>query len=95
MHDSRPLLPLSSDPNDLGTLTPAHFLVNNMIRPLPEVDVRDVPFNRLGQYQVLQKFSQLFLASVAKRIFEAAELTVQDQPERLPVKRRRPRYRER
>ncbi|XP_062711534.1 uncharacterized protein LOC134289564 [Aedes albopictus] len=37
--NSRPLLPLSSDPNDLGALTPAHFLVKNMIRPLPETDV--------------------------------------------------------
>ncbi|XP_062699493.1 uncharacterized protein LOC134284534 [Aedes albopictus] len=58
--NSRPLLPLSSDPNDLGTLTPAHFLVRNMIRPLPEVDIRNVPLNRLNQYEKLQKYSQNF-----------------------------------
>lgn len=56
--NSRPLLPLSSDPNDLGTLTPAHFLVRNMIRPLP--DIRNVPLNRLNQYEKLQKYSQNF-----------------------------------
>ncbi|XP_062703697.1 uncharacterized protein LOC134286142 [Aedes albopictus] len=58
--NSRPLLPLSSDPNDLGTLTPAHFLVRNMIRPLPEADIRNTPLNRLDQYQKLQKYSQTF-----------------------------------
>ncbi|XP_052561950.1 uncharacterized protein LOC120426986 [Culex pipiens pallens] len=58
--NSRPLTRLSEDPNDLSALTPAHFLVKNMIRPLPEPDVRDVPLNRLNQYQRIQAYSQRF-----------------------------------
>ncbi|XP_038106590.1 uncharacterized protein LOC119766223 [Culex quinquefasciatus] len=58
--NSRPLTRLSEDPNDLSALTPAHFLVKNMIRPLPEQDVRDVPLNRLNQYQRIQAYSQRF-----------------------------------
>ncbi|XP_058816806.1 uncharacterized protein LOC131680102 [Topomyia yanbarensis] len=55
-----PLTPLSDDPNDLSALTPAHFLVKNMIRPLPEPDIRNVPLNRLSQYQRIQAYSQRF-----------------------------------
>lgn len=58
--NSRPLMPLSDDPNDCRALTPSHFLVRNMIRPLPEPDVRNVPLNRLGQYERLQAYSQRF-----------------------------------
>lgn len=58
--NSRPLMPLSSDPNDFAALTPAHFLVQNMIRPLPETDVRNTPLNRLNQYEKLQKYAQSF-----------------------------------
>ncbi|XP_053682608.1 uncharacterized protein LOC128733054 [Sabethes cyaneus] len=58
--NSRPLTPLSEDPNDLSALTPAHFLVKNMIRPLPEPDIRNVPMNRLSQYQRVQAYSQRF-----------------------------------
>ncbi|GFV12310.1 integrase catalytic domain-containing protein [Trichonephila clavipes] len=34
--NSRPLSPLSSDPNDLNPLTPGHFLTNCAISSFPE-----------------------------------------------------------
>ncbi|XP_041765140.1 uncharacterized protein LOC121589934 [Anopheles merus] len=58
--NSRPLTPLSNDPNDLSALTPSHFLIKGMMRPPPETDIRDVPTNRLDQYQRLQKYAQHF-----------------------------------
>ncbi|XP_055614826.1 uncharacterized protein LOC129761144 [Toxorhynchites rutilus septentrionalis] len=58
--NSRPLQPLSSDHNDIAVLTPAHFLGRNINRSPLEVDVRDVPLNRLTQYQKLQKHVQNF-----------------------------------
>ncbi|XP_055590963.1 uncharacterized protein LOC129743046 [Uranotaenia lowii] len=58
--NSRPLTALSKDPNDLQTLTPAHFLVRKSMSPLPEPDVRDIPMNRLSRYQLLQQYWQNF-----------------------------------
>lgn len=58
--NSRPLCPLSSDPNDLETLTPGHFLIGQPLAALPELPFREVPSNRLSRYQLLQQMSQNF-----------------------------------
>ncbi|XP_055915627.1 uncharacterized protein LOC129953522 [Eupeodes corollae] len=34
--NSRPITPMSPDPNDLEALTPAHFLVGSSLRAIPE-----------------------------------------------------------
>ncbi|XP_053691399.1 uncharacterized protein LOC128739922 [Sabethes cyaneus] len=56
--NSRPLMPLSDDPNDLKVLTPAHFLIGTSMQALPERDVRNVPTNRLTHYQQRQQLFQ-------------------------------------
>ncbi|XP_055522716.1 uncharacterized protein LOC129716897 [Wyeomyia smithii] len=58
--NSRPLLPLSEDPNDLAALTPAHFLIGTTMNALPDPDLRQVPMNRLDHYQKLQAYTQNF-----------------------------------
>ncbi|XP_058817006.1 uncharacterized protein LOC131680301 [Topomyia yanbarensis] len=58
--NSRPLLPLSEDPNDLAALTPAHFLVGSSLHALPDPDLMNVPANRLDHYQQLQVHVQQF-----------------------------------
>ena len=35
--NSRPLTPMSTDPSDLGALTPNHFLLGNQARSLPSI----------------------------------------------------------
>ncbi|XP_071051064.1 uncharacterized protein [Onthophagus taurus] len=58
--NSRPLLPLSSDPQDLELLTPGHFLIGAALLAVPEVDVSEIPANRLANYKQLQKLHQSF-----------------------------------
>ncbi|XP_076394339.1 uncharacterized protein LOC143265527 [Megachile rotundata] len=58
--NSRPLTPLSSDPNDLIALTPAHFLIGDYVKSIPEFDLREVPINRLSIWQRIQQIKQHF-----------------------------------
>ncbi|XP_062704134.1 uncharacterized protein LOC134286524 [Aedes albopictus] len=56
--NSRPLTPLSEDPSDLDPLTPGHFLVGSALKAVPDVNVLSVPYNRLTQWQQIQKAFQ-------------------------------------
>lgn len=58
--NSRPLMPMSENVDDLDVLTPSHFLIGI---PHKEVDSRqflDVPDNRLSRWQLIQKVRQHF-----------------------------------
>ena len=41
--NSRPLSPISNDPNDLTPLTPAHFLIGDSLMVVPQHDLGDTP----------------------------------------------------
>ncbi|GFU47332.1 integrase catalytic domain-containing protein [Trichonephila clavipes] len=56
--NSRPLTPMSSDPNDFAVLTPGHFLIGRPLQSLPEPDMIDKLDNRLSQWQKLTKYVQ-------------------------------------
>lgn len=58
--NSRPLCPLSSDPNDLEALTPGHLLIGQPLNALPEYPYGDVKLNRLTRWQMLQQMAQDF-----------------------------------
>ncbi|XP_062699286.1 uncharacterized protein LOC134284451 [Aedes albopictus] len=58
--NSRPLTPLTEDPNDLAVLTPAHFLIGTTQSALPDAEVCQVPINRLDHYRALQHRVQQF-----------------------------------
>lgn len=64
--NSRPLYPMSSDPNDLEVLTPAHFLIGRPLTSVAERDVRDLKINRLTRYQHLQQMVQHIWSRWAK-----------------------------
>lgn len=58
--NSRPLIPMSDDPNDLDPLTPGHFLVGGPLSQLPDPDYTSTPMNRLHSWQLIQQKLQLF-----------------------------------
>ncbi|KAL0830137.1 hypothetical protein ABMA28_003594 [Loxostege sticticalis] len=58
--NSRPLLPLSSDPNDYCYLTPGHFIIGNALTMYPEPNLSNVPQNKLKFWQLCTQLKQNF-----------------------------------
>jgi hypothetical protein len=58
--NSRPLCPLSNDPNDLSYLTPGHFLVGEPLNAPAEFDLTDVNIHRLSRWQHVERIRQHF-----------------------------------
>ncbi|XP_029171328.1 uncharacterized protein LOC114940744 [Nylanderia fulva] len=53
--NSRPLEVLTDDPDDLGALTPGHFLVESPLLVIPEPSLLDASANRLNRWRLLQQ----------------------------------------
>ncbi|XP_055522890.1 uncharacterized protein LOC129717073 [Wyeomyia smithii] len=57
--NSRPITPISNDPNDFEALTPGHFLVQRPLTAIAEPELDDVPENRLSFWQRSQLYVQM------------------------------------
>lgn len=53
--NSRPLTPMTNDPNDIRVLTPGHFLIGEALKTVPSVDHSQTPTGRLSGWQHIQK----------------------------------------
>ncbi|XP_011705890.1 PREDICTED: uncharacterized protein LOC105461097 [Wasmannia auropunctata] len=58
--NSRPITSISSDPNDLLVLSPAHYLIGKPITSLPEENLVSIPITRLSSWQHIMKVRQDF-----------------------------------
>jgi hypothetical protein len=58
--NSRPITPLSSNPDDLSPLTPGHFLIGTALTAPAESDVTKINIHRLDQWQKIQQVRQHF-----------------------------------
>lgn len=75
--NSRPLVPLSNDPNDLLVLTPAHFLIGTTFTSLPEKDLNELPYNRLSAWNLVVQLRQEFWNRWSKEYLN--ELTIRQK----------------
>ena len=53
--NSRPLCPVTNDPNDLSILTPGHFLIGDSLLSPPRPSLLDINPNRLGVYKQISQ----------------------------------------
>ncbi|XP_054745808.1 uncharacterized protein LOC129250198 [Anastrepha obliqua] len=58
--NSRPLTPLSENPEDLDVLTPGHFLIGSPLTALPEPDLTALNYSRLDRGQRVTYIQQVF-----------------------------------
>lgn len=58
--NSRPLSPVSNDPNDFSFLTPGHFLIGEPLNAMDERDLTTTKVNRLSQWQRIEQLRQHF-----------------------------------
>ncbi|XP_062541281.1 uncharacterized protein LOC134209304 [Armigeres subalbatus] len=58
--NSRPLVPMTEDPEDYSVITPAHFIIGTSMHALPDPDVSETNLTRLAHHQRLQHFFQQF-----------------------------------
>lgn len=58
--NSRPLCPMTSDPDDLTVLTPGHFLIGAPLRTVPERNLAEKNINNLERWRYLQRLNQDF-----------------------------------
>ncbi|XP_029055098.2 uncharacterized protein LOC114882376 [Osmia bicornis bicornis] len=58
--NSRPISPLTDDPNDLSSLTPGHFLVGRPLNSMPEESVLDLSEARLSRRQRVHRMFESF-----------------------------------
>lgn len=74
--NSRPLTPLSNDPNDLEALTPGHLLTGGKIAGLPSPNFLDIDARLLSRWQFLQSRMQGFWSRWKKEYLQSLQQRV-------------------
>ena len=74
--NSRPLSPLTQDPNDMSPLTPSHFLTGKQLTALPELNLMEVPENRLNRWQRVQALAQHYWSRWSKEYLSELQTRV-------------------
>ncbi|XP_031348317.1 uncharacterized protein LOC116174520 [Photinus pyralis] len=84
--NSRPLSPLSTDPNDVNPLTPAHFLIGRSLVAIADHNLVEAPNNRLNHYQQLQAMVQHFWKRWQKEYLHGLQMRNKWRKPTTPIK---------
>lgn len=58
--NSRPLCPITNDPEDFEVITPGHFLIGRPLLARPQPSTLEIPTNRLNYWQQIYKATERF-----------------------------------
>lgn len=58
--NSRPLHPMSNDPNDISALTPGHFLIGTPLVSVPEPNLLESNVTGLSRWKLVKRLQQHF-----------------------------------
>ncbi|XP_018358471.1 PREDICTED: uncharacterized protein LOC108758159 [Trachymyrmex cornetzi] len=58
--NSRPISPMSNDPNDVQALSPGHFLIGQPLNSYSHPNLEDIQINRLSRWQLVERLRQHF-----------------------------------
>ena len=72
--NSRPLVPLSDDPSDISTLTPAHFLIGRPLLSLPEESFSGVNPGVLKRWQLLNQLKESLWVSWKREYLQSLQV---------------------
>lgn len=68
--NSRPLCPLTNDPDDLNVLTPAHFLIGSTLSIIPEPSLEMTKVSRLSRWQLTRQMLESFWSHWSKECLQ-------------------------
>lgn len=68
--NSRPLCPLTDDPDDLQVLTPAHFLIGTSLTIVPEPSLEEERISRLSRWQLTRQMLESFWSHWSKECLQ-------------------------
>ncbi|BES89486.1 Hypothetical protein NTJ_02294 [Nesidiocoris tenuis] len=77
--NSRPITPMSDDPNEVSALTPGHFLIGDELTALPQPDVQDSKTLSLPRWHRVQQMFQTFWSRFTREYLT----TLQPRPKNL------------
>ncbi|XP_072949814.1 uncharacterized protein [Epargyreus clarus] len=72
--NSRPLTPLSPDPEDMMPLSPGYFLIGRPLTSLPSQDYQERPTTSLSRFQRIEQLRQHFWARWSKEYISELQL---------------------
>lgn len=83
--NSRPLSPLSDDPDDLTALTPGHFLIGTALSIIPEPSLNEVNKSRLSRWQLLRQMLNSFWTRWSKECLQRYHSIYKWNKSALPI----------
>lgn len=84
--NSRPIYPLTEDPDDMEPLTPGHFLIGTALNSLPEASVPDTRSTHVSRYKHLCLMFQQFWTKWSKNYLHSLQQRSKWQYSNVPEK---------